>query len=340
MIPAISIVLPVRDGAATIERALVSLVAQTLSAWELIVVDDGSTDATPARLAEWARREPRLRVLRQSAEGIVAALEAGLAAAQGKVIARMDADDVAHPARLERQLALLESDPRLGLVSCLVGFGGDRDRQAGYARYVDWINRLVTPEEIAVNRFVESPMAHPSVMFRRELLSRVGGYRSGEFPEDYELWLRWLGAGVRMAKVPEELLVWHDSPGRLSRSDPRYAPDQFFAIKARYLGAELQRVLAMRPHTRLLVWGAGRPTRKRAELLVQHGIAIDGYIDIDPKKIGRRIGARPVLAPEDLPLPGEAFVLGYVASLGARELIRTALTARGYREGDDFLMCA
>jgi glycosyltransferase involved in cell wall biosynthesis len=337
---AISIVLPVRNGAATIERALESIARQTFLDWELIVVDDGSTDATPAILQCWASREPRVHVLSQPATGIVAALEIGLAAARGEFIARMDADDEAHPARLERQLDLLQRDGSLGVVSSLVRFGGDRVAQAGYARYVDWINTLVTPEEIARNRFVESPLAHPSVMFRRTLVSLHGGYRSGPFPEDYELWLRWLDAGVRMTKICEELLIWHDPPSRLSRSDPRYGPDRFFAVKAQYLAVEIARALARRGSSRVFVWGAGRPTRKRAELLTAHGLRIDGYVDIDPRKIGRRIGDRVVLAPADLPAPDEAFVLGYVASLGARELIRAALAARGYREGENFLMCA
>ena len=73
-------------------------------------------------------------------------------------------------------------------------------------------------------------------MFRRELVARHGGYRAGDFPEDYELWLRWLDAGVRMAKVPRPLLTWHDSTGRLSRTDARYDPEAFFRLKAEGCG--------------------------------------------------------------------------------------------------------
>jgi hypothetical protein len=222
-------------------------------------------------------------------------------------------------------------------VGCLVDYAGDRGANAGYARHVDWLNSVVTPEQITLNRFVESPLAHPSVMFRRELVERFGGYRDGHFPEDYELWLRWLDAGVRMAKVPRALLAWHDPPGRLSRTDPRYDPEAFYRLKAAWLARQVGRVLGGR---RVLVWGAGRPTRKRAAHLEAHGVAIAGYLDIDPKKTGRAVGGRPVLAPEELPPPGEAFVLGYVASRGARELIRGELARRGFGEGRDFLMGA
>jgi len=339
MKPTISVVLPVRDGAATLGRALASLQAQTCTDWELIAVDDGSADATRVLLAEAARGDARLHVIGREREGIVAALNAGLAATCGEFVARMDADDAMHPERLAGQLELMRARPDIGLVSCLVDFGGDRAANAGYALHVDWLNTLVSPEQIALNRFVESPLAHPSVMFRRELVERFGGYRAGDFPEDYELWLRWLDAGVRMAKVSRVLLTWHDDPRRLSRVDPRYAPEAFFKTKAAYLARELARIAGGR---RVLVWGAGRPTRKRAAHLAAHGVTITGYIDVDPKKAGRGLGGTgvPVFAPERIPAPADVFVLGYVAKRGARELHRTELTRRGFVEGRDFLMGA
>ncbi|MEY4006785.1 MAG: hypothetical protein RLZZ221_2881 [Verrucomicrobiota bacterium] len=258
--------MPVRDGARTVARAVDGVRAQTFHDWELIAVDDGSRDGTAEILKAFARTDPRIRVLVRPREGIVAALNAGIAAARGELVARMDADDEMHPERLAEQVALLDSPASCdtGVVGCLVEHGGDAQAAAGYALHVAWLNSLVTPEEIALNRFVESPLAHPSVMFRRELVERHGGYRDGSFPEDYELWLRWLDAGVRMAKVPRVLLRWNDPPERASRTDPRYSPEAFFSTKAPW------------------VWGAGRPTRKRADLLAAEGIPIAGYIDIDP----------------------------------------------------------
>ena len=332
----VSVLLPVRNAAATIARAVASVQAQTHGGWELVVVDDGSTDGTREWLRRAAETDARIRLVEQSAHGLVPALNAGLAAARGRFIARLDADDECHPERLAAQAAWLEANPRTGLVSCLVGYGGDRDANAGYALHVDWLNSLVTPEQIALNRFVESPLAHPSVMFRRELVERHGGYRYGDFPEDYELWLRWLDAGVEMAKVPRELLIWHDAPGRLSRTDPRYDPEAFFRVKAGYVA----RHLGQSGHREVWIWGAGRPTRKRAAHLATHGVRIAGYIDVDAKKTGKVVGGVPVIGPEALPPPGSRLVLGYVSSRGAREMIRGELTGRGYAEGRDFLMCA
>ncbi len=335
--PEVSVVLPVRNGAATIGTAVSGIHAQTLARWELLVVDDGSTDETAAIVQSWVRRDSRIRLLRQPALGLVAALEAGCAAARAPFLARMDADDESMPERLELQAAFLDEHPDIGLAGCLVSFGGKRTTSAGYALHVDWLNTLLTPEAIALNRFVESPLAHPSVMFRRELRERHGGYREGPFPEDYELWLRWLEAGVRMAKVPRPLLVWHDPPRRLSRTDARYDPEAFFVVKAGYLAHAVELI---RRGRQVWVWGAGRPTRRRAEHLVGHGIRISGYIDIDPKKAGRVLAGRTVVLPESMPGPERAVVLGYVGKRGARELTRHQLEFRGYREGIDFWMGA
>ncbi len=337
-LPEISIVMPVRNGAATLPRAVESLRRQTLTDWELVAVDDGSTDATASMLRDWAARDVRIRHAPLGASGLVAALNAGLEAARGRFIARMDADDECHPERLAEQFRFLQAHPEAGLVGCQVEFGGDRAAAGGYALHVDWLNRLLTPEQISLNRFVEAPFAHPSVLFRRDLIDRHGGYCDGEFPEDYELWLRWLDAGVVMAKVPRPLLVWHDSPNRLSRTDARYAAEAFYRCKAEYLARWLERQAT--ESRQLLIWGAGRPTRKRAEFLAAHGIRIDGYIDIDPRKVGRALAGRRVIGPEELPPPSTAFVIGYVAKRGAREFARSQLRQRGFVEGRDFLMAA
>lgn len=336
--PQISIVMPVRNAAATLPRALASMTAQSHEDWEAVVVDDGSSDGTRELLTDWLARDARVRVIwPERRPGLVGALNLGLAAARAPLIARMDADDVMHPERLARQVARLVDDPALGLVSCGVAFGGDAEAQAGYAAHVDWLNGVVTSEEIRLNRFVESPLAHPSVMFRRELVSRHGGYADGPWPEDYELWLRWLDAEVRMAKVPEVLLTWQDSPERASRVDVRYDVEAFFAVKARWIARELGRSGAGRA-----VWvaGAGRPTRKRAMRLEEHGVAVAGFVDVDPRKIGGSIEGRPVVGPEELPPAREVVVLSYVANRGGRDKVRAMLEGQGRAEGRDFWLCA
>lgn len=331
----VSIVMPVRDAAATLAEALRSIRGQILTDWDLVVVNDGSIDGTGCLLTSAAHSEPRLRVLSQEPLGIAAALQRGCAAAHSTFIARMDADDVMVPDRLQLQREFLDRHPDIGLVSSLVVYGGNG---TGYGEHVRWINSLLTPEQMELNRFVESPVAHPSVMFRRDLLQKHGGYASGEFPEDYELWLRWMDAGVRFGKVDASLLTWNDPATRLSRIDPRYSDESFYRLKCKYLARWLKRELD--PARRVWLWGAGRITRRRFHTLEEEGVPIAGFIDVDTKKIGRMRDGRPVVGPDSLPSLESSFIIAGVGTRGARDLIAGRLSESGRRPGADFLLAA
>lgn len=336
--PRISVVMPAYNAAASVAAALDSLLAQTHSNFEVVAVDDGSADATADILRTYAARDGRVRPLILSHGGVAEAFNAGIDAARGEYVARMDADDLCLPQRLARQAALLDARPEVGLVACQVDFGGDREAQAGYARHVDWTNTLITSSDISLGRFVDAPVANPSVMFRRALVEEHGGAEQGDFPEDYEMWLRWLDGGVVMEKLPEPLLVWNDPPGRATRTDPRYAPEAFYRVKARYLARWLGR--HNRHDPAVVVMGSGRTTRKRADLLLEHGVAIRAWCDVDPRKIGKVIHGVPVLAREDIPGPDECFCLPFVASVGAREDICAFLESRGFVLGRDYIPAA
>lgn len=341
--PVISVVLPVHNAVETIHTAVESLEAEYLHAAspgivEVIAVDDGSTDGSRKLLDGLAVENPWLRVVPQRHLGIVKALNAGIDAARGRYIARMDADDESLPGRLAAQCAFLDANPDIGVVGGLVEFGGDRVASRGYALHVDWLNSLTTPEDIALARFIESPVAHPSVMFRRKLVEQHGGYKSGAFPEDYELWLRWMDAGVRFGRIETPVLCWNDPQGRLSRTDPRYSTDAFYAVKARYLAKWLQR--ENRHHPEVLAWGSGRTTRIRVSHLQAQGVEVLAWVDVDPRKVDREIHGIPVISPDEIPEPGRCFVLPYVGSRHAREEICTWLERLGFRKGVDFIPAA
>jgi len=327
----VSVVMPVYNAEATVLHALESLRAQTFHPLEIIVVNDGSTDGT----LELLHQQKGIKLLDHSHRGIAPALNDGLAAANGNYIARMDADDLCHAERIEQQASFLDAFPEIGIVGCRVGFGGDREKQAGYAAYVDWINSLIDPDAIALNRFVESPIAHPSVMFRRELFEDYGAYRDGSFPEDYELWLRWMANGVKAGKVDEELVTWNDPPHRLSRTDDRYSIDAFYATKAEYLFKWLEKHNPHHPE--VIIWGAGRVTRKRAAILENHGLKVTHYIDLKPRTLNC---GTPVIQHEAIPAPDTCFILPMVGKRGAREKIRAFLKKRGFTEGVNCIFAA
>ncbi len=336
--PHISVVLPAYNAEGTLLPAVDSLDIRTGDSVEVIVVDDGSTDGTRSVLDEADSTRPWLSVIHSPHRGIVGALYTGIAAARGTYVARMDADDESLPGRLLLQSDYLDAHPDIGVVSGLVLFGGDARSAKGYALHVDWLNAVRTPDDIALSRFIESPIAHPSVMFRRSLVDALGGYRDGAFPEDYELWLRWMEAGVRFAKVDANVLRWDDPPTRLSRIDQRYSPDSFYAIKAEYLARWLQQHAPTWPD--VIVWGAGRPTRKRAALLEQYGVHITAWVDIDTDKIGQTIHGIPVISPDQLPPSDACFVLPYVGSRDARKHITAWLHAHGFIAGQSYIPAA
>jgi glycosyltransferase involved in cell wall biosynthesis len=327
----VSVVMPVYNAEDTVLQALESLRVQTFKPLEIIVVNDGSTDGTMNLL----HRQKEIMLLDHSHRGIAATLNEGITAASGDYIARMDADDLCHPSRIEQQAAFLDIYHEIGLVGSRVGYGGDRETQTGYATYVDWINSLTDSDDIALNRFIESPFAHPSVMFRRELFETYGAYRDGPFPEDYELWLRWMANGVKAAKIERELLTWNDPPERLSRTDTRYSIDAFYKIKAEYLSMWLRKNNPHHPN--IMIWGAGRTTRKRAAILETFGICITHYIDLKERTLASGI---PVIHHNNIPDPGSCFVVPMVGSRGAREQIRSFLRERGFEEGENCIFAA
>jgi len=327
--------MPCYNAEDTVDKAVQSILQQSLERLELILVDDGSRDGTAAKLAEWASSDRRVRVIARSHEGILGALNAGLSHCQAPYVARMDADDIARPERLARQVETLDAHPDLAVVGSLVEGFPQEDVREGFRIYLDWLNRLVTHDAIVREIFIESPLAHPSVCMRRRWLERVGGYQDHGWPEDYDLWLRLYLAGARFAKVPEVLLYWREHPQRLTRQDSRYAVEQFLRAKAHYLARG-----PLSGGAGVILWGAGQMGRRLSKHLLQEGVPILAFVDVDEKKIGRTRRGKMIHPPESLrellqAHPG-AKVLAAVRSRGARALIRERLLNLGLREGRDW----
>ena len=335
--PLVSVLLPVYNGATTIEEALDSLASQSLEDFEIVVVDDGSTDDTASLLA--GRNDARLRVVRRPHAGLLPALNEGLKACRGCYVARMDADDRCHPTRLEKQVALAAENDRIGVVGTLVRSFPAQDVAEGFRIYEQWQNQLIKHEQIVREIFIESPIAHPSAMMRRQELVEMGGYQERGWPEDYDLWLRYHAAGRHFAKVPEVLLDWREHESRATRTDSRYSVENFLRAKAHYLcsGPLVER-------GSVVVWGAGKTGRRLSKHLIRGGHRPDLFVDIAQDKIGRTMRNVEIIGVQDLPARwsqlSHPILLAAVGSRGARELIRQQLDQWGWHEGDDFLCVA
>jgi len=333
--PPLSVLLPVRNGEGVVRRALESLSRQTFSDFEVVVVDDGSTDGTGEILQSLAREDNRIRVFPREAMGIVPALEFARAQAGGRYLARMDADDGAFSERLQSQMDLMASDRRIVLCGTgVVYFPRERVRE-GALRYESWINGLSTHDALVRDLFVECPIPHPTFLLRSEVMELVGGYREMGWPEDYDLVLRLWEGGGRFGKVPEVLLRWREGEERLSRTHSAYSEDAFRRCKVHFL---------LRTHLRkgrgVVVWGAGPVGKTFARELVAQGGTLLAFVDLDPRKVGQEIqGVRVILPDEALLLPG-AFSVAAVGKAGGREEIREALRKAGRVELEDFVVVA
>lgn len=209
MPPTVSVVMAVRDGERWLRETLASLSRQTFAGYEAVIVDDGSTDGTPAILAE-AARDPRLRILTRPGEGLVKALNQGLAAAQAPLVARLDADDLAEPERFARQVTFLEAHPEVAALGSALRIIDQEGRILRTQKYP------CGPRKVAEAMLSGCALAHPAVMMRREAVIAAGGYREAfRHAEDYDLWLR-LGERHALDNLPEPLLRYRVHGGSVS----------------------------------------------------------------------------------------------------------------------------
>jgi len=335
--PRVSVLLPVRDAAATLRECLDSLAAQTLGDYEVVVVDDGSSDEGPSILEERRRGDGRLRVLGTPPRGIAPALNLALRAARAPLVARMDADDTALPDRLLRQVERLDADPTIGVLGCRVEHVTDPGvpPSGGMLAHVRWHNALLDHDSMARDRFVDSPLVHPSVVVRREIMDALGGYSEEDGPEDYELWLRAFDAGVRFGKLEDVLLRWRDHPLRATRRDPRYAPGRFLAVKYEALSRG-----PLAGGRSAVIWGAGPIGKEWALTLRRGGHEVVAFVEVDARKVGRRIHAAPVVGVAEAARLRGPLHIAAVGQRGARERIRDEAARLGLGEGRDLVAVA
>jgi glycosyltransferase involved in cell wall biosynthesis len=331
--PRVSILLPAWNAGATLGAALRSLHRQTEPRWECIVVDDGSDDDTACIAGEYAAADARLKVVSLPHGGLIAALNAGLHYCEAPLIARMDADDVMYRRRLELQIAALEQDPALAAVGCHVRIFPRRALSSRLREYETWLNSLATPDEVVRDAFIECPVAHPTLMMTRKLAGLR--YHDCGWPEDYDLVLRAIAAGLRVGVVPRRLLAWRDHPQSATRRDQRYSVAQFTRCKAHFLaGGFLANVDSY------VLWGYGDTGRTLRRALAAHGKHPAHIVEVKASRIGQRIHGAPVIAIENLVEHRGARIVVSVARAGPRAEIRSALGAMQFVEQRDFVCAA
>ncbi len=325
---------PYRNSSRCFHRALQSLSRQAFRDFEVVTVDNRSTDGSSLIAESFAASDPRFRSA--SCEGsLVDALNLGLYLSTGRWIARFDSDDICHRDRLGMQFSLAERLGERTVVSCRVRSFPAPLVSRGYRNYENWINSLVTDREIKGEIFVESPVPHPSAFFHRASIIGEGGYLDSGMPEDYELWLRLWSRGFGFARVPRVLLGWREGRDRLSRVSPVYSLTSFYRLKAKYLASS-----GILPLGRAFVAGTGQCARRLSGCLVKEGVIIEAFISPLEEPGNRIIRGRPVIgAGRWKPVEGVP-VLGASREHGARNSIRKYLEGFGLENMKDYVLCS
>jgi glycosyltransferase involved in cell wall biosynthesis len=330
--PNVTVILPFFNAESTLKRAIESIASQSLHDFECILINNNSTDNSVSIAMNQTQNDKRFVLIHEPKQGVMFASNTGSKRAKGQYIARMDADDRAYPDKLKWQADFLDANPDYGAVAGLVKHISHSENTQGFAHYVDWVNSVRTYPEILNSMFIESPIVNPSAMWRKEVAEKHGMYKKGAFPEDYEMWLRWLYQGVKINKLNKTILDWYDSDTRLTRTKSMYSDEAFYRIKTKYLAAWLK--INNPFHPKVAIWGASRISRRRARLLQKYGVEIKFYIDIKRTRILKE----QVVHYSEIPSPDSLFILIYIKQMNARDRIQDFLYSKGYVEGKNYLL--
>ena len=331
MNPLVSVVLPVRNGGEFLSQAVDSILSQTFENLELLLIDDHSTDNAISSLE---KTDPRLKVFNSKGNGVVDAFNTGFELGRGQYIARMDADDISLPARIRCQLDYLDEHSPVDISGCCVEIFSETGIQGGLERYQSWLNSVREPEQVHQQIFIESPLPNPSLMFRKAALQQLCGYRSNQWPEDYDLLLRADAAHMRMGKPEPVLLRWREHETRLTHTDTLYDRQNFMRAKSHFL-----------VHQRLqgrsvIIWGAGPTGRLMFDLITAEGGKVEGFIEVHPRRIGGLKRGLPVWPIDRVKTLGNSMLLLAVGAAGAREEIADYLHKHNKFPGQDYLFAA
>lgn len=305
----VSILVPVYNAAAFLEETVLSVLAQSHGEWELLLIDDGSTDATGALLRSLSQIDPRIRIFRQANSGTQAARNLGLEHARGEWIALLDHDDIWLPRKLERQLEVAREHPGVELLFCNFSrWDGKRELDRHFTRE----SRL--PRGIVLEKLARRCLFGAlTVLIRREALLRAGGFdvrflRCG----DWDLWLRLAEQGVKVQGTLDVLARWRVWEGNLSGSIPKMRREEVLVLEAALQRAATEERRAL--YRRCL-------SDKRGDLAMHEALAQAG----DGHQVARAAWQAWQLSPGRLRLLAIALSVCWPRALGGRQLRDRAL---------------
>ncbi len=281
--PLISILMPVFNAQPWLEECLESIVNQSETNWELIAIDDISTDNSFDILHQYALKDERIHVFKNQSKGIIPALQLAFQHSRGAYISRMDADDQMAPEKLEYLVKALLENGSGHITTGWVKYISPTKLGDGYLRYEAWLNKLCSNNSNYEEIYRECVIPSPCWMCSREDLISVGAFDSATYPEDYDLCFRFYQNKLKVIGVQKILHFWRDYPERTSRNSPTYADQRYFDLKLPYF-LDLD-YAADQP---LVLWGTGKKGKLLAQKLIEQQINFH-WVTNNTKKIGLNI---------------------------------------------------
>lgn len=282
--PLVSIVMAVKDTAPYLPACLDSIIAQTYPNWELLAVNDHSSDDTPEILARYARKDARIRVFHSTRPRLIPTLQEGYRNVKGTLINRMDSDDMMPADKLE---TLVRNWQKYGKGTVIAGgtehFVDEGEVGDGFLRYERWLNDVARRSAHYEEIYKECVIPSHSWMAHKEDFDAVGAFDSEIYPEDYDLTFRFYKQGLKIVGIDKVLHHWRDRSNRISRTWEEYKDNRYFNLKVRNF-YDLDRDRS-RP---LVLWGAGRNGKDMAKLLLTHEEDFNWVCD-NQNKIGKDV---------------------------------------------------
>lgn len=281
--PLVSILIPFKNTEYYLVECLESILNQTYLNWELIIIDDHSSDASYNIVNAFAEKDKRIKLFKNSGSGIIEALQLAFKHSQGTFITRMDSDDNMRPNKIEVLVNKLKENGKNHVAVGLVNYFSEKGIKDGYKSYEAWLNTLTKSGTNYSEIYKECVIPSPCWMIHRDDLIACNAFDTNVYPEDYDLAFRFYKHGYTCIPCDKILHDWRDYNTRTSRTHVHYAENHFIDLKLRYF-LELD----YNPNKILVVWGAGNKGKKIAKLLLETNISFEWICD-NPKKIGKDI---------------------------------------------------
>ncbi|MER3317433.1 MAG: glycosyltransferase [Allomuricauda sp.] len=326
----VSIIIPFKNTAHFLSECLDSIVNQSYANWEILAVNDHSTDESFELLSSYSYKDERIKVFQNNGSGIIPALQTGYAKSNGAFVTRMDSDDIMRPNRLEVMVnSLHETGPGYIAVG-QVKYFSDRGISNGYERYEEWLNGLTSTGHNFDEIYKECVIPSPCWMVYHEDFEKCEGFKPQRYPEDYDLTFRFYEQGFKIIPCEQVLHRWRDYDTRTSRTHEHYAQNYFLDIKLHYF------LKLNHDRTRpLVVWGAGFKGKKIAKGLKKQGLEFVWLCD-NPKKIGKSIYGKELVHFEALQNLDDPQSIITVANENAQKEIRRYFSELGQSPMQDY----